>query len=114
MNNAASPMPFEMVIYGPVSQPAIIIGGNRYELHMDIPSGAYVTINSVEGQRSIVMTAENGDITNVFDKGERGTGMGSGSYIFEPLPSGEHQVQWKGFGFDLTVIQERSEPPWRN
>lgn len=113
-NDAASSMPFEMVIYGPVSQPAIIIGGNRYELHMDIPSGSYVTVNSVEGQRSIVMTAENGDITNVFDKGERGNGINGGSYIFQPLPAGEHQVQWNGFGFDLTVIQERSTPPWWN
>lgn len=112
VNSAVPAMPFEMVIYGPVSEPSITMGGNTYELHMDIPSGAYVTINSVEGQRSIVMTAENGDLTNVFAKGERGTGMGSGSYIFEPLPSGEHQVQWKGFGFDLTVIRERSVPAW--
>lgn len=112
VNSAVSAMPFEMVIYGPVSEPSITMGGNTYELHMDIPSGAYVTINSVEGQRSIVMTAENGDLTNVFAKGERGTGMGSGSYIFEPLPSGEHQVQWKGFCFDLTVIRERSVPAW--
>lgn len=112
VNSAVSAMPFEMVIYGPVSEPSITMGGNTYELHMDIPSGAYVTINSVEGQRSIVMTAENGDLTNVFAKGERGTGMGSGSYIFEPLPSGEHQVQWKGFGFDITVIRERSVPAW--
>ena len=111
-NDAVSPMPFELVVYGPVSQPAIIIGVNRYELHMDIPSGSYVTVNSVEGQRSIVMTAENGDTTNVFDKGERGSGINGGSYIFQPLPAGEHQVQWNGFGFDLTVIQERSTPSW--
>lgn len=112
VNDAVSPMPFELVVYGPVSQPAIIIGVNRYELHMDIPSGSYVTVNSVEGQRSIVMTAENGDTTNVFDKGERGSGINGGSYIFQPLPAGEHQVQWNGFGFDLTVIQERSTPSW--
>lgn len=112
VNSAVSAMPFEMVIYGPVSEPSITMGGNTYELHMDIPSGAYVTINSVEGQRSIVMTAENGDTTNVFDKGERGSGLNGGTYIFQPLPAGEHQVQWNGFGFDLTVIQERSTPSW--
>ena len=97
VNDAVSPMPFELVVYGPVSQPAIIIGVNRYELHMDIPSGSYVTVNSVEGQRSIVMTAENGDTTNVFDKGERGSGINGGTYMFQPLPAGEHQVQWNGF-----------------
>ena len=79
---------------------------------MDIPSGSYVTVNSVEGQRSIVMTAKNGDTTNVFDKGERGSGLNGGTYIFQPLPAGEHQVQGNGFGFDLTVIQERSTPSW--
>ena len=57
VNDAVSPMPFELVVYGPVSQPAIIIGGNRYALDVDIPSGSYVTVNSVEGQRSIDMTA---------------------------------------------------------
>ena len=112
VNDAVSPMPFELVVYGPVSQPAIIIGGNRYALDVDIPSGSYVTVNSVEGQRSIVMTAENGDTTNVFDKGERGSGLNGGTYIFQPLPAGEQQVQWNGFGFDLTVIQERSTPSW--
>ena len=90
VNDAVSPMPFELVVYGPVSQPAIIIGGNRYALDVDIPSGSYVTVNSVEGQRSIVMTAENGDTTNVFDKGERGSGLNGGTYIFQPLPAGEH------------------------
>ena len=34
-------------------------------------------------------------------------------YIFEKLAPGEHEVSWgHGFGFDVTVYEERSEPPW--
>lgn len=111
-NTAVSAMPFTMTIYGPVNNPSITMAGNRYELHMNIPSGSYVTINSVPGQRTITMTAENGDTTNVFSKGERGNGQDSGSYIFQPIPPGEHQVQWSDFGFSLTIIHERSSPAW--
>lgn len=38
---------------------------------MDIPSGGYVTISSVEGEKSIILTTENGDTSNVFSKGVR-------------------------------------------
>ena len=80
----------------------------------DIPSGSYVTVTSIASRRTIVMTAENGDETNVFDKGRRGTGLNGGEYIFQPIPAGDSIVQWSGFGVDLTVYQEESEPPWRN
>ena len=57
-----------------MSNPQFTLGGNRYALNMEIPSGSYVTVTSIAGLRTIVMTAENGDKTNVFDKGRRGTG----------------------------------------
>ena len=37
-------MPFQMTIFGPATAPAITIGGNRYKLTTDIPSGAFATI----------------------------------------------------------------------
>ena len=107
-------MPFQMVIYGPVSNPQLTLGGNRYALNMEIPSGSYVTVTSIAGRRTIVMTAENGDKTNVFDKGRRGTGLNGGEYIFQPIPPGDSTVEWNGFGVDLTVYAEESEPPWSN
>ncbi|NEG96016.1 hypothetical protein GFD17_04430 [Bifidobacterium sp. SMB2] len=113
---ASNPMPtamgFTMVVFGPASSPQIVIGSNTYRLDMDIPSGAYVTITAVGRQRTIVMTAENGDVSNVFAKGYRGSGRDGGSYIFQPIPPGDNPVNWKGFGFDLTVWEEESEPPW--
>lgn len=113
-NPMPTAMPFQMVIFGPVSNPQLTLGGNTYALDMDIPSGSYVTVTSIAGRRTIVMTAENGDETNVFDKGRRGTGLNGGEYIFQPIPAGDSIVQWSGFGVDLTVYQEESEPPWRN
>lgn len=113
-NPMPTAMPFQMVIFGPVSNPQLTLGGNRYALDMDIPSGSYVTVTSIAGRRTIVMTAENGDETNVFDKGRRGTGLNGGEYIFQPIPAGDSIVQWSGFSVDLTVYQEESEPPWSN
>lgn len=113
-NPQPTAMPFQMAIFGPVSNPQFTLGGNTYALDMDIPSGSYVTVTSIAGRRTIVMTAENGDETNVFDKGRRGTGLNGGEYIFQPIPAGDSIVQWSGFGVDLTVYQEESEPPWRN
>lgn len=114
-NPMPTAMPFKMMIFGPVSNPQIKLGGNTYALDdMDIPSGSYVTIVSIAGRRTITMTAENGDETNVFDKGRRGTGINGGEYIFQPIPPGDNVVEWNGFGADLTVYQEESEPPWSN
>ena len=112
VNPMPAPMPFEMVWFGPVSKPQLTLGGNRYELDMDIPSGGYVTISSVEGEKSIILTIENGDTSNVFSKGVRTGGENGGSYIFQPIPSGELAAQWNGFGIDLTIIEEASEPQW--
>ena len=111
-NPMLTPMPFTMTIFGPAVNPQIVIGGNTYRLDMTIPSGAHVTITTVGRRRTIVMTAENGDMTDVFAKGRRGSGLDGGEYIFQPIPPGDNTVQWKGFGFDLTVWEEESEPPW--
>lgn len=112
INTTGAPMPFKMVIFGPCTNPSITIGGNRYELTMTIPIGAYVTIDSQTGHKTITMTGINGGTTNVFDKATRGTGLDGGRYIFQPIPAGETNVQWNGFGWDLTIIMERSAPAW--
>ncbi|ERI87681.1 hypothetical protein HMPREF1587_00720, partial [Bifidobacterium breve JCP7499] len=48
-----------------------------------------------------------------FANAERGAGLDSGSYIFQPLPAGRAEVSWPGgYTFELTPVEERSEPPW--
>lgn len=111
-NPQPTAMPFQMTIFGPATAPAITIGGNRYKLTTDIPSGAFATIVGIAGRKSVTLTAENGDVTDIFAKAERGDGLDGGNYIFQPIPPGDSPVEWRGFGFDLTVFEEESEPPW--
>lgn len=105
------PSPIRLVIYGPVLNPAITIGGNLYQVNTDVPSGGYVVVDGID--RAIASVTANGTITNIFDKGVRGTGEGGGSYIFQPLPTGTSSVSWsKTFAFDLYYYDEEGEPPW--
>ena len=48
---------------------------------------------------------------NVFNKRISGT-PGSGTYIFEPIPSGVNPITWDGsFSFDVILCGERSFIP---
>ena len=40
------------------------------------------------------MISDTGLHTNLFGKAVRGTGRGSGTYIFEPLPPGMSTISW--------------------
>lgn len=108
-----APDPLRIRFYGPCVNPYVIIAGNTYRLNMSIPSGARVEVDGVNEPKSIIMVDENGNQTNVFDKGERGNGLNGGNYIFQPVPAGQWDVNWPGtFTVELFVCVERSEPPW--
>jgi len=106
------PASVKIIIYGPVVNPYLILGDNKYQLNnITVPSGGYLIVDG--RTKTIMMTAENGDTTNVFSSGERGNGQGSGSYIFEKLPPGVSSVSWpNSFGFDVTMFEEEAAPPW--
>lgn len=106
-----TPVDFRMTIYGPVASPHITIGSNRYELTGSIPARGYAAIDSQN--RTITLTDQNGDTSNIFDRGVRGDGRGGGSYIFEPIPAGRQEVLWpSSFGFTLRLVEHRSDPTW--
>ncbi|KFJ02634.1 hypothetical protein [Bifidobacterium thermacidophilum] len=110
-NPALSPMPCRLTVYGPATAPEITIGDNVYAVDCEVPSGAYLVIDGLN--RTIRLTVNNGDLVDHFPDGRRGSGLGGGEYCFQPLPAGKSDVSWVGgFGFDLTVIEERGEPPW--
>ncbi|MCD4549672.1 hypothetical protein [Schaalia sp. lx-260] len=88
-------------IYGPATNPAITIGSNTYRVTTDIPRGAYLTIDP--RARTVILTAENGVTTNVFNRAERGSGAGSGNYIFQPLPLTRLLIAYSG-EFDFEII----------
>lgn len=107
------PVPVRLIIYGPATSPYVIIGGNRYEFDVTIPSGGYLTADGREGRKTITLTTGTGVVTNEFASGVRGGGEGSGEYCFEKLSGGLLPVSWSNsFGFDVTYWMQESELPW--
>lgn len=112
-NATGMPQPVKLTIFGPCVNPYIVIGTNRYEVDATIPAGSRLEIDAASDSRTVTMISDTGLRTNLFGKAVRGAGRGSGTYIFEPLPPGMSTISWAGgFKFDLTAIEERSEPPW--
>ena len=97
--------PFKLRIYGEASNPAIVINGHVYVINGEIGKGETLLIDGLN--KTITLTTADGKKVNWFDK------RGRDDYIFEPIPAGQNVVSWSGdFGFDLTVIEKRSEPKW--
>lgn len=96
---------FEMCIYGPATNPSIKIGDHEYSINGTVGPDEMLEINSLD--KKITLYTPTGEMLNWFDRRSRD------SYIFEKIPSGHLAVSWDGsFGFDLNVIEKRSEPEW--
>lgn len=96
---------FRLTIYGSTLNPSITIGGHVYALNGSIGAGESVLIDSLT--KTITLTKADGEKVNWFDNRDRE------SYIFQEIPPGQHTIIWdESFGFDLTVIEKRSEPKW--
>ena len=96
---------FKLRIYGEATNPAVVINGHTYTVNGTISKGESLLIDSLT--KTITLTTASGKKINWFDK------RGREEYIFEPLSAGQSTVTWSGaFGFDLTVVEKRSEPKW--
>lgn len=96
---------FKAIIYGACMNPAININGHTYQVKCVIGANEYLTIDSAA--KKIYLTAYDGTIVNKFNERNKK------SYIFERVPSGSNPVTWNGdFGFDIILMEERSEPKW--
>ena len=96
---------FRLLIYGEAVNPSVVIGNHIYAINGSIGKGETLLIDSLT--KTITLTTATGSKVNWFDK------RGREDYIFEPIPAGQNTVSWLGtFGFDLTVIEKRSEPRW--
>lgn len=106
-----TPSDVYLVVYGPAVNPYVIVGGNRYQVNVTVPSGGYLIVDGRD--KTIMLTLADGTVQNVFSSGVRGGGAGGGSYIFEKIPAGTSEVTYDGsFGFDLGWYEEEGEPPW--
>lgn len=95
---------FKMTIYGVCENPEVVIAGHSYQVNVSIAQNEYLTIDSIE--KTIVLTHEDGTTENCFNLRNKG------SYVFEKIPSGISGVSSGYFRFDVTLLEERSEPKW--
>lgn len=112
-NPSGSPCEFVARLFGPVSNPQFKIGENRYAFDITIPDGGRLDVTSFMGEKSIVLTRENGDRTNEFACGSRGSGSGSGEYCFELIQPGEQVVTISGnWTLTLDWYEISGSPRW--
>lgn len=96
---------FRIRIYGAVAKPKIYIADHAYSVDVVVEEHEYLTIDSLE--KTIYITRKNGDIVNCFNERDRE------SYVFQKIPVGKSEVSCEGqMKFDVTLIEERSEPRW--
>lgn len=111
INPGYSNSPAKLVVYGPVVNPSIRLAGNLYQVDVTVPDGGYMDIDPLH--RTVTVVAADGATMDAFSKAHRGSGAGSGEYIFERVPAGTSEISWdNSFGFDLTLYEEEGEPAW--
>lgn len=97
---------FRMIVYGPIQDPLVYIGGHEYLVKIILEENEYLEIDSA---------AET--VTKVTAFGVRVNAFNNRNFVnsvFEPIRPGRQNVGWSGrFDFDLIVYEERSEPKWQ-
>ena len=115
-NTSQTPCDFRLTVYGYAVNPSIYIAGNTYGVDTTVPDGGLLVIDSTKkrsmNRDSVVIKDKYGNATDAFKYRVRGI-EGSGSYIFQRIPQGLHNVTWEqSWGFDLTLIERRAALPW--
>lgn len=97
---------FKMIIYGPCTNPSIMINGHLYEVKATLYTGEYIVIDS--RTNTVIRYLDDGRTVNLFNWRNKDNNL------FEKIPSGHCSVLWNtdAFGFDIVLFQERSEPKW--
>lgn len=111
------PAALRLEIYGPATNPRVTVTqgtwANVYAVDAEVPGGSRLVVDGSAFPKTIKLVGTYGEETDLFPKGVRGEGAGSGSYCFEPLPAGTSSVAWDGsFGFLMRHYEEEGEPPW--
>lgn len=103
--DAVGACPFTMVIYGPVTNPRLLINDNVYEIYTTLGDSEYLILDT--NKHTIIKYLSNGTTSNLYNNRRMEQS------VFDPLEPGRLTITWSGtFGFDLTAYIERSEPSW--
>lgn len=96
---------FIMTIYGFAENPQLNIAGHPYKVEATINEGEQLVINSLT--HTVQKIGRLGEITNLYNA------RGKIYSVFKKIPPGTNTLQWSGgFGVDIKLFDERSEPKW--
>ena len=96
---------FIMTIYGFAENPQLNIAGHPYKVEVTINEGEQLVINSLT--HTVQKIGRLGEITNLYNA------RGKIYSVFKKIPPGTNTLQWSGgFGVDIKLFDERSEPKW--
>lgn len=96
---------FIMTIYGFAENPQVSIAGHPYKVEATINEGEQLVINSLTHTAQKI--GRLGEITNLYNA------RGKEYSVFKKIPPGTNTLQWSGgFGVDIILFDERSEPKW--
>lgn len=98
-------------MYGAATNPSVGIGGNVYKANVTLYAGDYLELDGLNAKATV--HRDNGIVENAFPYLEGDFMKGSGSFAFQPLPSGVSEVQWSGaLDLEIVVCERRDEPLW--
>lgn len=96
---------FIMTIYGFAENPQVSIAEHPYKVETTINEGEQLVINSLT--HTVQKIGRLGEITNLYNA------RGKIYSVFKKIPPGTNALQWSGgFGVDIILFDERSEPKW--
>lgn len=99
---------YQIIVYGPVQNPAITIGNHLYQVNTDVAEGERLIIDfSNSRNRTINRYKLTGEAIDEFNNRNKQNS------VFELIKPGKQAVNWSGrFSFDIVLIEERSQPKW--
>lgn len=99
------PCNFKMLIYGPCTNPSVVIGGNIYQVFVTLGASDYLEIDS--RLHTVTVYRPGGIAENAYNSRYKETS------IFAPIPQGRHSiVRNSEFAVSLVLFLERNEPKW--
>lgn len=104
-NESYLPCHFRMTIYGPVTDPEIVIANHIYKVETTVFTDERLEIDS--RSNTVIKIGRLGEETDLYNSRYK---LQS---VFEKIPPGQQTVTWPGgYGIDIVLFDERSEPKW--
>lgn len=96
---------FILTIYGFAESPQVSIAGHPYRVETTVYEGERLVIDSRKG--TVKKIGRLGEVVDCYNARQKDYS------VFKKIPAGLNVFQWSGgFGVDITLFDERSEPKW--